>query len=115
MDTVRFRGSIVSSFVSRGWPGNALDVERDRLTLRPLLLEPIVVHRGDAQAVEFRRQRLPFMSSTFIVVRLQHGYLPQMFVALRSGRVRRALGKLGWDVEDGPNITGRDVLFSPKP
>lgn len=112
---MRFRGSVVSSFVSRGWPLNTLEVERDRLTFRRLLLASVVAHREDVQAVEFRRQRLPFMGSTFIVVRLSAGYLPHMFVAFRSRKVRRALLELGWRVEDGPKVTARDALFSPRP
>ena len=112
---MRFRGSVVSSFVSRGWPLNALEVDRNGLTLRRHFLESVIARREDVQAVEFRRQRLPFMWSTFIVVRLSAGYLPQMFVAFRSRKVRRALVELGWKVEDGPKVTGRDVLFSPRP
>ena len=59
--------------------------------------------------------RLPLAWATFIAVRLQDGYLSHMFVSFRTGTVRRALVDLGWDVEDGPRVRGRDVLFSPRP
>jgi hypothetical protein len=112
---MRFRGSAVSSFVERGWPADTLEIEGSRLTIRSIFRQPVVADRKDVQAVEFRRQRLPFMWSTFIVVRLEGGYLPRMFVAYRSGKIRRTLVSLGWKVQDGPKVSGRDVLFSPRP
>lgn len=112
---VRFRGSAVSSFVERGWPADSLEIDSNRLTIRSIFREPVVADRRDVQAVELRRQRMPFMWGTFIVVRLDGGYLPRMFLAYRSAKVRRLLVSMGWKVEDGPKVSGRDVFFSPRP
>ena len=112
---MRFRGSAVSSFVERAWPADTLEIEGERLTIRSIFRQAVVAHRDDVQAVEFRRQRLPFMWGTFIVVRVEGGYLPRMFMAWRSAKVRRSLVSLGWKVKDGPKVSGRDVLFSPRP
>lgn len=115
MAGVRFRGSVVSSFLEHGWPGNVMEVDRESLTLRTTLLEPLIARREHVEAIEFRRMRLPLMWSTFIVVGLDDGYLSHMFVALRKSKVRRGLLALGWPVEDGPRVSRRNVLFSPQP
>ncbi len=112
---MRFRGGIVSSFASRGWPGNTLDVEHDQLTFRRVLLDPVVVRREEVDAVEFRRMRLPFLWATYTVIRLASGYVPVMFVGFRTSKLRRSLEALGWRVEDGPRVTWRQVLSSPRP
>lgn len=112
---MRFRGAVVSSFVSRGWPANVLEIEPDHLTFRSVLGEPVTVNSRDVRAVEFRQMRLPLMWATFIVVRIDGGYVPTMFVPLRATKVRRGLIALGWEVEDGPRVSGSSVLFSPHP
>ena len=105
----------MSSFVSNGWPADVLDIESDRLVLRPFLRDSVTVQRRQVRGVEFRRQRLPFMWRTFIAVRLDAGYLPSMFIAWRKSKVRDELVKLGWNVEDGPNVTFRNIMLSPRP
>lgn len=92
-----------------------MEVDRDSLTLRTTLLEPVIARREHVEAIEFRRMRLPLMWSTFIVVRLDDEYLSQMFVTFRKRKVRRGLIALGWHVEDGPRVSGRNLLFSPRP
>ena len=52
---------------------------------------------------------------TFIVVRLEGGYLPRMFMAWWSAKVRRSLVSFGWKMEDGPKVSGCDLLLSPRP
>ena len=115
MSYMRFRGDVVSSFSSRGWPGNSLELDHDQLTLRRLGADPVLVRRENVDAVEFRRMRLPLLWRTFTVVRLKSGSLPEMFVAFRSKKLRSTLAELGWKVEDGPRVTGAQVLSSPEP
>lgn len=110
----RFRGSVVRSFVSRGWPLDSLVLSADAIRLRSFGGET-EVPREDVGALEFRRARLPLLLATFVVIRLnENGYHPQMFTSYRSQRLRRLAEELGWPVEDG-RVTGRNILNSPMP
>jgi len=110
-----FRGSVVTSFVSRGWLYDSLRVSRESLRFKSLL-EETEVNRSDASAVEFHKQRLPpFFVATYVVVRLSGGSTHErMFKPYRLRAVRRALAASGWPTEDR-KVTARQTLMSPRP
>jgi hypothetical protein len=107
----RFRGSVVTSFVSKGWPLDSLSVRSDHLEFKSLV-DLTEVRRDETRAIEFHRQRFPIMVRTFVVARLKDGSTHErMFVPWRTRAIRRSLIRLGWPVQD----TTRQTLLSPRP
>ena len=110
----RFRGAVVTSFVSKGWPWDSLRVAPDRLELTSLA-DRTTVGRDEIEAVELHRQRFPFLIRTFVVVRYPDGTTHErIFVPARTRSVRRTLVALGWPVVDRA-VTTRQTWSSPHP
>lgn len=108
------RGEVVTSLLTRGLPVARLLASPAELVLHPVLLDPIVLHRENAVAVEVRRMRLPLFWQTLLVFRLvDGGRLPEMFVPVRRRRLLRGLDRLGWAVVDGPPVSWREALSRP--
>lgn len=111
---VRFRGSVVTSFVSRGWPFDSLTVSREALRLKSLAQES-VVRRDEAAIIEFHKQRFPLMVATYLVARFADGTVHErMFTPYRSKAVRAALRAHGWPTEER-KVTIRQTLRAPHP
>lgn len=114
MSATRFRGSIVTSYVSRGWPFDSLSVTESTLTYKSLMTKS-VVKREAVRVIEFYEQRSPLVFGTFVVARLTTGAAhPRMLIPWRSKAVRRALEALGWPTVT-QKVTARQMLRSPGP
>lgn len=114
MEEVRFRGSVVTSFVSRGWVFDSLTISRGSLRFKSLAQET-EVKRTDASTVEFHKQRFPLMVGTYVVVRITSGTThDRMFTPYRVQAVRQALEAHGWPTEDR-KVTARQTLTAPRP
>lgn len=114
MAGVRFFGSVVTTFVSRGWLFDSLTVSREALRFRSIVQES-VVRRDEATVVELHRQRFPLIIGTYVVARLADGTAHErMFVPYRTKAVRAALQTHGWPTRDR-KVTARQTLRSPRP
>ena len=114
--TTQFRGSVVTSFLSYGWPLGRLIIEADTMRFRSVLGES-VVPRSHAEVIEFHKLRsaMPLLIRTYIVARLVDGTAHRrMFIAWRPRAVRRHLERTGWRTADA-KVTARQILFSPRP
>lgn len=99
VDQQRFLGSVVTTFVTRGWPFGSLTVSSSGYRLRSFSGTQDV-SRDTVERVEFYKQRFPLLR-TCIVARLVDGSTHQsMFIAWRTTAARRAFEALGWPTSD---------------
>jgi hypothetical protein len=114
VDEGKFLGSVVTSFVSRGWPFDSLTISQESLRFKSFAQET-EVKRADASTVEFHKQRFPLMMGTYVVVRLVGGTVQErMFTPWQVRAVRQALETHGWPTEDR-KVTARQTLTAPRP
>lgn len=114
VDEMRFRGSVVTSFASRGWPFDSLTIRQESLRFKSLAHET-EVKRSEASSVELHKQRSPLMIGTYVVVRLASGAVhDRMFTPWRVRAVRQALESHGWPTDDR-KVTTRQTLTAPRP
>lgn len=107
----RFRGSLVARTATSGVFWDHLNASKTELVLRPWLRQDIRLTRDEVGAIEFRRVRLPFIWKTDVRFRLTNGtYAPKLFVTFRTEKLRSALSRLKWPVEDGAPLNLRSVI-----
>jgi hypothetical protein len=102
----RFHGAVVSSRWTQGTLLDHLDVDEERISLRPWLRHSVILERGSIETVEFERVRLPLVWRTNVLFRHKDGsHAPKLFAAFRVNRLTQALMDLGWPVVELPPRT----------
>jgi len=97
-----FHGDIVPDRIwMRGIPWDRVDVERDKIVLRPWLRPRRAIDRAAVDAVGFQQIKIPFMNGTDVrFLREEQDVVPVVFHPLKLERFREALEDLGWPVSD---------------
>jgi hypothetical protein len=111
MSGVTFHGSIVSRAWVRGAFWDRVDVDRERITLRPWLRRRRVIDRSAIDAIGFEPVMVPLMWNTNVrFLRDGQDVVPLLFTPSSQQRFRHALSDLGWPVEDLAPMPWRSVL-----
>lgn len=111
MSSLTFHGSIVSRAWVRGAFWDRVDVDRERITLRPWLRRRRVVERDSVDTVGFEPVMLPLMWSTNVRFQREgRDVVPLLFTPTSQQRFRQTLRDLNWPVVDMAAMPLRSFL-----
>jgi hypothetical protein len=107
VSATRFRGSLVSSPWINGVWWDAVDIDEERIVLRPWLRRNITLDRSIIDHVEITRVRVPFNWSTYVSFHHVDGTTAaKIFTPWQRRKFRAALIELGWIVVDKGGCPG---------
>lgn len=97
----RFRGSVVKSYLERGWPFDLVLVNRSHVVLKRTFGADVVINRDAVRHVVVTPHRMPLLTRTTFELQREDVDDRLLFVPYRAGRFRRCLEDFGWPVVAG--------------